>query len=64
MSEFAPGWWNVRMSKAQVKQYIKNMKEAQIIAKAKLENAKANWEFEKEENELAELEKKMEDYFN
>jgi hypothetical protein len=39
------------------------MKIAQEIAKAKLEKAKANWEFEKEKNELAELEKKMEDYF-
>lgn len=63
MWEFAPAWWTVRMTKSQVKKYIKDMKIAQEIAKAKLEKAKANWEFEKEKNELAELEKKMEDYF-
>lgn len=64
MWEFAPVWWRVRMTKAQIKEYIKNMKEAQIIAQAKLEEAMANWEFEKEKNELAELERKMDDFDN
>ena len=60
MSEFAPPWSNARMTKAQVRKYIKDMKEAEKIAKQKLEEAKANWEFEKEEAEVARLEKELE----
>ena len=60
MSEFAPPWSNARMTKAQVRKYINDMKEAEKIAKQKLEEAKANWEFEKEEAEVARLEKELE----
>ena len=60
MSEFAPWWSNAKMTKAQVKKYINDMKIAQIMAEEKLRQAKENWEFEKEENELKELEKKLE----
>jgi len=60
MSEFAPPWSNAKMTKAQVKKYIRDMKEAEKIAKQKLEEAKANWEFEKEEAEVARLEKELE----
>jgi len=60
MSEFAPPWSNARMTKAQVRKYIRDMKEAEKIAKQKLEEAKANWEFEKEEAEVARLEKELE----
>jgi hypothetical protein len=35
------------------------MKEAEEIAKKKLEEAKANWEFDKDIKELDELEKKL-----
>lgn len=56
MSEFAPGWTNARMTKAQVRKYIADMKEAQLIAKQKLDAAKANWELEKDEKELEKLE--------
>lgn len=59
MSEFAPAWSNARMTKAQVRKYIKDMKEAEEIAKKKLEEAKANWEFDKDIKELDELEKKL-----
>ncbi len=48
MSEFTPVWSNARMTKSQVKKYIRDMKEAEKIAKQKLEEAKANWEFDKE----------------
>lgn len=61
MSEFAPGWSNVRMTKAQVRKYIANMKVAQKSAQEKLEKAKANWEFEKDLLELEILEKKLDE---
>ncbi len=59
MSEFAPPWSNARMTKAQVRKYIRDMKEAEKIAKQKLEEAKANWELKKEEAEIARLEKEL-----
>jgi len=59
MSEFAPAWSNARMTKAQVRKYIKDMKKAEEIAKNKLEEAKANWEFDKDIKELNELEKEL-----
>ncbi len=60
MSEFTPVWSNARMTKSQVKKYIRDMKEAEKIAKQKLEEAKANWEFDKEAEEVARLEKELE----
>ena len=62
MSELAPGWSNARMTKSQVKKYIADMKEAERLAQLKLEEAKNNWEFEKDALELAELEKKLDNY--
>lgn len=59
MSEFAPAWSNARMTKAQVRKYVADMKKAEKLAKQKLEEAKVNWEFDKEANELSELEKKL-----
>ncbi len=61
MSEFAPPWSNVKMTKAQVKKYIKDMKKAQAVAQAKLDEAKASWELKKEKEELNKLEKKLEE---
>lgn len=61
MSEFAPPWQNVRMTKAQVKKYIQDMKKAQAIAVAKLEQAKLSGVFQKEEEDLAALEKKLDE---
>jgi len=60
MSEFAPGWSNARMTKSQVKKYIRDMKKAEELAKEKLEEAKNNWEFDKEAAEIAKLEKELE----
>ena len=61
MAEFAPKWSKAKMTKAQVKAYIANMKKAQAIAKEKLKKAQNSWEIEKEAQELEELEKKLND---
>ena len=56
MSEFSPpGRW-ARMSKSQVKKYIKDLEEKRRIAKERLELARANWEFEGDEEDLRRLE--------
>ena len=60
MSEFAPGWTNARMTKAQVRKYVADMKEAQELARQKLEKAKANWELDKDILELERIEKELE----
>jgi hypothetical protein len=44
-----------------VKQYVQDMKKAQALAQAKLDEARANWELDKEKIELAELEKKLDE---
>lgn len=56
MSEFAPPWSNARMTKAQVKKYVADMKKAQKKAQAKLDAAKASWEIDKDKQDLAKLE--------
>ena len=60
MSEFAPAWSNARMTKSQVKKYIRDMKKAQELVKLKLEEAINNWDFEKEAKELSDIEKELE----
>ncbi len=59
MSEFAPPWQWARMTKSQVKKYIKDLEEKRRIAKAKLDAAIAAWEFDKDEEELKRLEKAL-----
>ena len=59
MSEFAPKWGKPKMTKAQVKAYIANMKQAQQIAQEKLEKAKESGAFELEELELAIIEEQL-----
>ncbi len=61
MSEFAPPWRKVKMTKAQVKKYIKDLEEKRKIAQAKLEKAQKSWEFDKEKKELKEIEDLLED---
>jgi len=61
MSEFAPTWSNARMTPAQVRKYVKDMKKAQEIAKQKLENAKNNWELELEKIEIETLENMLDE---
>ena len=61
MSEFAPGWSNAKMTKAQIKKYIADIKKAQAIAEEKLKKAKASWEFKKEQEEIEKLEDLLDD---
>jgi hypothetical protein len=60
MSEFAPVWSNARMTAAQVRKYIADMRVAQALAKQKLEEAKNSWDFKKEEAELKKIEQELE----
>lgn len=59
MAEFAPGWSNARMTKAQVRKYVKDMQQAALIAKQKLEEARNSPEYLKEKEELKEIEKEL-----
>lgn len=61
MTEFAPKWSNPRMTKAQVKKYISDMKDAQEEAKKRLKEAENSWELELEKIEIEILEKKLEE---
>ena len=56
MSEFAPPWKKVKMTKAQVKKYIKDLEEKRKLAQQKLEQARKSWEWKKEEKEVEKLE--------
>lgn len=60
-SEFTPPWQWARMTKAQVKKYIEDLKKKRAIAKKKLEKALASWELEKEQQEVEKLEKFLDD---
>ncbi len=59
MTEFAPAWSNPRMTKAQVRKYIKDMEEARKEAQKKLDEAENSWELKLEELEIKKLEKEL-----
>ena len=59
MWEFAPPWSNARMTKAQIRKYLKDMKEAKRLAEEKLKEAQNSWELDKEKKEIEELEKEL-----
>lgn len=59
MSEFAPTGRNPKMTKAQVKAYVAQMKKAQAIAQAKLQQAQNSWELDMDALELEVLEEKL-----
>lgn len=59
MSEFAPKWSTPKMTRAQVKAYIAQMKKAQAIAKAKLKAMEDSWMEEIDALELEMLERKL-----
>lgn len=61
MTEFAPPGSNARMTPAQVRKYVKDMKRAQEEAQRKLDEAKKNWELQ---DDLEELDKKLEEKLN
>jgi len=58
-SEFSPWWTTVKMTKAQVKQYVKDLKKAQEEAQKRLDAAKASGEMEKEQAEVNALEEQL-----
>ena len=60
MSELSPPWSNARMSRAQVKKYIRDMKHAQEEAKKRLKKSRTKEAIEKEKAELKALEKELE----
>ena len=59
-TEFAPVWRWAKMTKSQIKKYIKDLKEKREIARKRLLEAKARWEFDDEKKELQELERALE----
>lgn len=56
MSEIAPAGSNPRMTKAQVRKYVRDMKQAQEDAKKRLEKAETSWDLAQEKKELEHLE--------
>jgi len=59
MTEFTPPGSNARMTKAQMRKYIADMKAAQEAAKQKLAEAEQNWDLETPPEELAALEQAL-----
>lgn len=58
-SEFAPAWSKPRMTKAQMRKYLRDLEEAREAARKKLEEYENSWELEKEEKELEKIEKQI-----
>ena len=58
-SEFAPAWSKTRMTKAQMRKYLRDLEEAREAARKKLEEYENSWELEKEEKELEKIEKQI-----
>ncbi len=58
-SEITPAGSGAKMTRAQVRKYIRDMKRKQAEAREKLEEYKASWELEKEQAELRKLEQKL-----
>ena len=52
MWEFAPAWRSVKMTKAQVRKYIKDMEEKRTKAQLDLEKARINWELDENLEDL------------
>jgi hypothetical protein len=56
MSEFTPPGKGAKMTKSQVKKYIKDLEEKRKLAQKKLDEAKKSKDWLKEEKDLADLE--------
>ncbi|PID86403.1 hypothetical protein CSB08_00260 [Candidatus Gracilibacteria bacterium] len=65
MSELSPPARKVRMTKTQMKKYLKDMELARQKAQKKLDIAKKSGDFKKEEEEVEKLEKLLnnDDFF-
>jgi len=61
MSELTPASRWARMTKSQVRKYIKDLEEKRKKAQEKLEQAKKSWEWQKEQEDLKNLENLLED---
>lgn len=62
MTEFTPPGWTPRMTKAQMRKYLRDMEAAQEAAKKKLEQEAGKEEKEKHA-EIKKLEEKLDDVF-
>lgn len=62
MWEFAPAWWIPKMTRWQVRRYIKDMEEKRTKAQLELEKARLNWELWNDED-LDDLDKKIDNLF-
>ncbi len=60
-SELSPGWSSARMTRGQIKKYLRDAKKARELAAEKLKQAETSWELAAEEKELEDLEKKLEE---
>lgn len=61
MSEIAPAWSNARMTRSQVRKYVREMKQAQEDAKQRLKESENSWELAREKQELEDLEQLLDD---
>ncbi len=50
MGEFAPAWWIPKMTKSQVRRYIKEMENKRAKAQLELEKAKLNGELDESDD--------------
>ena len=55
MSELTPPGSNAYMTPAQIKKYMKKMREAQAIAEAKIKEAEKSWELNEEKEQIEDL---------
>lgn len=62
--ELIPSWWKPKMTRSQVKKYIKNMKQAQKIAKEKIKKMKEAWDLEQSDEEIKKLENQIDEAFD
>lgn len=62
MSEFAPTWWIPKMTRSQVRKYIKEMEEKRTKAQLELEKARLAWELWNEDD-LNDLDQKIDSLF-
>jgi hypothetical protein len=61
MSEYTPPAWKVKLTTAQVRKYVADIKAAQKIAQAKLNAAKQSGELEKDAQDLEQLDDMIND---
>lgn len=61
MSEYTPPAWKIKMTKAQMRKYLADMKAAQKLAQAKIDAAKASGEFDRDSKDLEKLENIIEE---